>query len=79
MAQYLGRLPQEAPHPCSVLLTTGRAAAARLLPARLLRNAEVCAGRRGGPDAARAGALDTRESTVPRVRHALVEPGGAAA
>ena len=63
----------------STLITTGRAAAAKLLHARILLKADVGAGSRGWTDAEIAVALDTSESTVHRMRQAFVEQGWAAA
>jgi hypothetical protein len=79
MAQYMVRLTQEEHPPWSTLITTGRAAAAKLLHARILRNADVGEGRRCGTDAESAAALDTSESTGHRGRQAVVEPGWEAA
>jgi hypothetical protein len=59
--------------------TTGRAAAAKLLHARLLLKADVGAGGRRWSDAKSAEALATNPSTVHRVRHARVEWGMEAA
>lgn len=63
----------------STLLRTGRAAAATWLPARILLQAEGREGSRGWTDAEIAEAVDPSESTVHRVRQALVEQGGEAA
>jgi hypothetical protein len=79
MATYMVRLTQEARQHCSTLISTGRAAAAKRLQARLLRKAEVCEGRGSWTDAEIAVALDTSESTVHRVRQAFVAPGWEAA
>jgi len=57
------------------LATTGRAAAAKLLRARILLNADTEAGERRWTDAEIAEALETSESTVQRVRQAWVEQG----
>jgi hypothetical protein len=65
--------------PVSTLMTTGRAAAAQRLHVRILRNAEGRDGRGGWTAAESAVALDTSESTGPRVRHVCVEAGWAAA
>ena len=59
----------------STLMTTGRAAAAKLLHARILLKADVREGSRRWTDAEIAEALDTSESTVHRVRQAFVEQG----
>jgi transposase len=79
MAKYMVRLTQEAHQQLLTLITTGRAAAAKLLHARILLNADVGEGRRCWTDAEIAAALDTSESTVHRVRQAFVEPGWEAA
>ena len=79
MATYRVRLTQEARQPFSTLITTGRAAAATRLQARILRTADACAGSRGGTAAEIAVALDTSESPVPRVRQAFVAQGWEAA
>jgi hypothetical protein len=79
MAKARGALPEPERPPVSTLMTTGRAAAAQWLRARILRNAEGRDGRRGWTAAESAAALDTSESTGPRVRHACVEAGWAAA
>jgi hypothetical protein len=79
MTTYMVELHEQERQPVSTLMTTGRAAAAQRLHARILRNAEVHDGRRGWTAAEIAAALDTSESTGPRVRPAVVEPGWAAA
>jgi len=79
MAKYIVELYEEARQQLSTLMTTGRTAAAKLLHARILLNADVREGSRCWTDAEIAAALDTSESTGPRVRHACVEPGWAAA
>jgi hypothetical protein len=79
MATHMVALHEQERQLMSTLMTTGRAAAAQRLHARILRNAEVHDGRRGWTAAEIAAALDTSESTGPRVRQALVEPGWAAA
>jgi hypothetical protein len=79
MATYMVALHEAERQPVSPLMTTGRAAAAQRLPARIRLNAAVREGRRGWTAAESAAAVDTRASTVPRVRPALVEPGWAAA
>ena len=53
-------------------MTTGRAAAAKRLHARIRLKAEVRDGRRCWTEAEIAAALDTSESTVHRVRQACV-------
>jgi hypothetical protein len=79
MAQYMVELHAEERQQVSTLITTGRAAAAKLLHARILLNADVREGSRCWTDAESAVALDTSESTVHRVRQAFVEPGWEAA
>jgi hypothetical protein len=79
MAKYMVRLTQEEHQQLLTLITTGRAAAAKLLHARILLNADVGEGRRCWTDAEIAAALDTSESTVHRVRQAFVEQGWEAA
>ena len=60
-------------------MTTGRAAAVKLLQARLLLKAEVSPGSRRWTAPEIADALATSPSTVHRVRQAFVAPGLAAA
>jgi len=79
MAQSMVRLTQEARQHFATLISTGRAAAAKLLHARILLKADVGEGRGSWTDAEIAVALDTRESTVHRVRPAVVEQGWEAA
>ena len=79
MATYMVELHTAERQQLSPLMTTGRAAAAKRLHARILRKADVRAGSRGWTDAEIAAALDTSESTVHRVRQAFVEPGWEAA
>jgi transposase len=79
MAQYMVRLTQEERQPLSTLITTGRAAAAKLLHARILLKADDCEGSRCWTDAEIAVAVDTSESTVHRVRQAFVAQGWEAA
>jgi transposase len=79
MATYMVGLNEEARQQLSTRMTTGRAAAAKLLHARLLLKADVRDGRRCWTDAEIAAALDTSESTVHRVRQAFVEQGWEAA
>ena len=79
MAKYMVRLiPEERQH-FSTLISTGRAAAAKLLHARILLKADVREGSRCWTDAEIAVALDNSESTVHRVRQAFVEQGWEAA
>ena len=79
MAKYMVRLTQEERQHLSTLISTGRAAAAKLLHARILLKADGCEGSRSWTDAEIAVALDTSESTVHRVRQAFVEQGWEAA
>jgi transposase len=79
MTKYMVRLTQEERQGLSTLISTGRAAAAKLLHARILLKADVCEGSRCWTDAEIAVALDTSESTVHRVRQAFVEQGWEAA
>jgi len=79
MAKYIVELNEEERQQLSTLMTTGRAAAAKLLHARILLKADVREGSRGWTDAEIAAALDTSESTVHRVRQAFVEQGWEAA
>lgn len=79
MAKYIVELNKEERQQLSTLMTTGRAAAAKLLHARILLKADVREGSRCWTDAEIAAALDTSESTVHRVRQAFVEQGWEAA
>jgi transposase len=79
MAKYMVRLTQEERQHFSTLISTGRAAAAKLLHARILLKADVGEGSGSWTDAEIAVALDTSESTVQRVRQAFVEQGWEAA
>ena len=79
MAKYMVRLTPEERQHFSTLISTGRAAAAKLLHARILLKADVREGSRCWTDAEIAVALDTSESTVHRVRQALVAQGWEAA
>jgi transposase len=79
MAKYMVELNEEERQQLSTLITTGRAAAAKLLHARILLKADVREGSRCWTDAEIAVALDTSESTVHRVRQAFVEQGWEAA
>jgi transposase len=56
-------------------VSTRRAAAAKLLHARILLKADGCAGGRCWSDAEIADALDTSAATVHRMRQAFVEQG----
>jgi hypothetical protein len=73
------RLTQEARQHFSTLISTGRAAAAKRLHARIRLKAEGCEGRRSWTDAEMAVAVDTSEPTGHRVRQAWVAPGWEAA
>jgi transposase len=75
MVKYVVRLNTEERAQVLALVNTGRAAAAKLLHARILRKADVSAGRRPWTDAELAEALDTSAATVHRVRQAFVEWG----
>lgn len=79
MAKYIVELNEKERQQLSTLMTTGRAAAAKLLHARILLKADVREGSRCWTDAEIAAALDTSESTVHRVRQAFVEQGWEAA
>lgn len=72
MIKYLVRLDAEEREQLLALVNTGRAAAAKLLHARILLKADVSADGRRWSDAEIAEALDTSESTVHRVRQAFV-------
>jgi transposase len=79
MVKYVVRLSPEEREQLLTLVNTGRAAAAKLLHARILLKAAVEAGARHWTDAEMAEALDTSASTVHRVRQAWVEQGMEAA
>ena len=79
MVKYVVRLHPEEREQLLALVNTGRAAAAKLLQARILLKADVSEGGRRWTDAEIADALDTSASTVHRVRQAWVEQGLAAA
>lgn len=79
MVKYVVRLSPEEREQLLTLVNTGRAAAAKLLHARILLKAAVQAGARHWTDAEMAEALDTSASTVHRVRQAWVEQGMEAA
>jgi hypothetical protein len=79
MVKYVVRLNPEEREQLLTLVNTGRAAAAKLLHARILLKAAVEAGARHWTDAAIAEALETSTSTVHRVRQAWVEQGMEAA
>jgi len=75
MVKYIVCLPAEDRTQLLNLVNTGRAAAAKLLHARILLKADVQDGERRWTDTAIAEALDTSPSTVHRVRQAWVEQG----
>jgi transposase len=75
MIKYVIRLHPEEREQLLALVNTGRAAAVKLLHARILLKADVGAESRRWTDAAVADALDTSASTVHRVRQAFVEQG----
>jgi transposase len=75
MVKYIVQLNTEERAQLLALVSTGRAAAAKLLHARILLKADIGAGRRRWTDAEIADALDTSAATVHRVRQALVEQG----
>jgi hypothetical protein len=79
MAKDIVELHEEERPQLSTLMTPGRAAAAKLLHARILLTAEVREGSRCWTDAEIAAALDTSEAPVHRVRQAVVEQGWEAA
>jgi transposase len=73
--KYVVRLQPEERAQLLALVNTGRAAAAKLLHARILLKADAGDGPCGWTDAAIAEALDTSASTVQRVRQAFVLQG----
>jgi Homeodomain-like domain len=75
MHKYIVRLDPQEREQLLALVNTGRAAAVKLLQARILLKADVDAGSRRWTDAEIAEALDTSASTVHRVRQAWVEWG----
>jgi Homeodomain-like domain len=75
MIKYMVRLNAEEREQLLALVNTGRAAAAKLLHARILLKADVSEDGRRWSDAALAEAWDTSESTVHRVRLAFVAWG----
>jgi hypothetical protein len=79
MVKYMVRLHPEEHAQLLALVNTGRAAAAKLLHARILLKANGSADSCPWTDAEIAEALDTRASTVHRVRQAFVEQGVEAA
>lgn len=79
MVQYMVQLNAEERTQLLALVSTGRAAAAKLLHARILLKADIRVGERRWNDAEIAAALDTSASTVHRVRQAWVAQGMEAA
>jgi transposase len=75
MIKYMVRLSPTDRAQLSMLVTTGRAAAAKLRRARVLLKADIEAGERRWTDTEIAEALETSESTVQRVRQAWVDQG----
>lgn len=75
MVKYIVQLNPEERTQLLALVKTGRAAAAKLLHARILLKADSGVGERRWSDAEIADALDTSASTVHRVRQAWVEQG----
>ena len=79
MHKYVVQLTPTEREPLLALVNTGRAAAAKLLHARILLKADVDASGRRWTDAEIAEALDTSAATVHRVRQTWVEQGPEAA
>jgi transposase len=75
MHKYVVRLDPEEREQLLALVNTGRAAAVKLLHARILLKADDDAGGRRWTDAEIAEALDTSAATVHRVRQTWVEQG----
>lgn len=75
MVKDVIRLHPEAQHQGLALVNTGRAVAATLLHARILRTADRTGEERRGTDAESAAALDTSSATVHRMRQAWVAGG----
>ncbi len=75
MSKYVVRLDPEEREQLLALVNTGRAAAVKLLHARILLKADVDAGSRCWTDAEIAEALDTSAATIHRVRQTWVEQG----
>lgn len=73
MVKYVVRLQPEEREQLLALVNTGRAAAAKLLHARILLKADISAAGCRWTDAEIAEALDTSVATVHRVRQAFVE------
>ena len=79
MHKYVVQLTPAEREQLLALVNTGRAAAAKLLHARILLKADVDASGRRWTDAEIAEALDTSAATVHRVRQTWVEQGPEAA
>jgi Homeodomain-like domain len=79
MAQYVVRLTAEERAQLTEMISTGRRAASMLTRARILLKADADDNGSHWSDADMAEAIETRVSTVHRVRQALVEEGLAAA
>jgi transposase len=75
MHKYVVQLDPEEREQLFALVNTGRAAAVKLLHARILLKADVEAGGRRWTDAEIAEALDTSAATIHRVRQTWVEQG----
>jgi hypothetical protein len=75
MVKYVVRLHPEEREQLLALVNTGRAAAAKLLHARILLKADVSKDGRRWTDAEMAEALDTSAATIHRVRQAFVAWG----
>ena len=75
MVKYIVRLNTEEREQLLAFVNTGRAAAAKLLHARILLKANVGAGDCQGTDEEIAGALDTSAATVHRVRQTCADQG----
>lgn len=75
MVKYVVGLAPEEREQLLALVCTGRAAAVKLLHARIFLKADVSEGSRRWTDAEIAEALDTSAATVHRVRQAWVEWG----
>jgi transposase len=79
MVKYIVRLNTEERDQLLAFVNTGRAAAAKLLHARILLKAAIGAGDRHWTDEEIAEALETSAATVHRVRQTCVEQGMEAA
>ena len=75
MVKYVVRLRPEEREQLLALVNTGRAAAAKLLHARIVLKADISGEERRWTDAEIAEALAPRPATVHRVRQAWVERG----